>query len=270
MPSQYGGYEDQPFVAELYDHVPGYAGRPDLNFYLDYVRSAPGATLELGCGTGRLLLPIAAEGYRVVGLDLSAYMLARCRAKLQREPEDVQARVRTVQGDMTSFELQETFGLITVPFRAFRHLISVEEQMGCLRCANRHLAAGGRLILDLFQVNLRYLLDLKYREEMEDFSEVPLPGGRTLRRSHRLVAAHRVRQVNDVEMIYRITHPDGYVERLVQAFPMRYFFPYELEHLLARCGFCIEEMFGGFDRSPLGDNSPEMIVVARKSSPGDM
>lgn len=267
MPSQYGGYEDQTFVAELYDHVPGYAGRPDLGFYLDYVRSAPGPTLELGCGTGRLLIPISKAGYPIVGLDLSEYMLDRCRAKLEHEPEDVQARARTVQGDMTRFDLEQTFGLITIPFRAFQHLISVEEQLDCLRCANRHLDVGGLLILDLFQINLHYLLDPKYLEEREDFGGVPLPGGRTLRRSVRLAAAHRVRQVNDVEMIYWVTHPDGRVERLVQAFPMRYFFPYEVEHLLARCGFCVVETFGGFDRSPLGDDSPEMLIVARKCSP---
>jgi hypothetical protein len=62
MPSQYGGYEDQAFIAELYDHIPGYAGRPDQGFYLDYARAAGGKTVELVCGTGRLLIPIAAAG----------------------------------------------------------------------------------------------------------------------------------------------------------------------------------------------------------------
>ena len=263
MPSQYGGYEDQPFVAELYDHVPGYAGRPDQDFYIEYARAAGGTILELGCGTGRLLIPIAAAGHEIVGLDLSTYMLAQCREKLEEQPAAVQQRARLVQGDMTRFSLGETFHLITIPFRAFQHLISVEEQIACLRCANRHLVTGGKLILDIFQPNLRYMVDPTNAEEKEDFT-IPLPGGRTLRRTHRLASTHRAAQVNDVEMIHYLTYPDGRVERLVQAFPMRYLFRYEAEHLLARCGFGIADLFGSFDRSPLDDNSPEMIFVAEK------
>jgi SAM-dependent methyltransferase len=264
MSSQYGGYEDQAFVAELYDHIPGYAGRPDQDFYLDYARAAEGKILELGCGTGRLLVPLAAAGYEIVGLDLSEYMLAQCREKLRRQPGEVRERARIVHGDMTRFDLGQTFGLVTVPFRAFQHLISVGEQMACLECVNRHLAVGGELILDLFQVSLPYLTDPGSADEREDFSGARLSGGRMLRRTHRLAAQHRAEQVNDVEMIYYLTHPDGHTERLVQAFPFRYFFRYEVEHLLARCGFRVAELFGSFDRAPLRDNSPEMIFVAEK------
>ncbi len=264
MSSQYGGYEDQAFVAELYDYIPGYAARPDLDFYLHFVHLAGGKILELGCGTGRLLIPIAAAGYEIVGLDLSEYMLDRLRDNLLRRPIEVQERVRIVQGDMTRFDLGETFGLVTVPFRAFQHLISVEEQMACLRSVNQHLQSGGKLILDLFQVSFRYLADPASGEEKEDFAGVMLPDGRTLRRTHRLAALHRAEQYNEVEMIHYITYPDGHAERLVQAFPFRYFCRYEVEHLLARCGFRVAELYGSFDWSPLRDNSPEMIFVAEK------
>ena len=76
---------------------------------------------------------------------------------------------------------------------------------------------------------------------------------------------HRAEQFSDVELIYYITDANGRTERLVQGFPMRYFFRYEVEHLLARCGFSIVDVFGDCDKSPLGDNSPEMIFVARKA-----
>jgi SAM-dependent methyltransferase len=264
MGSQYGGYEDQAFVAGLYDYVPDYAGRPDLGFYLGYAQAAEGKILELGCGTGRLLIPIAAAGYEVVGLDLSEHMLARCREKLQRQPADVRVRAQVVQGDMTAFGLGETYALITVPFRAFQHLLSMNEQLACLRCACDHLDPGGRLILDLFQVNLRYLVDPASKEEQEDFAGVALPDGRTFRRTHRIAAWHRAEQYNDVELIYYVTRPDGATERLVQAFPFRYFFRYEVEHLLARCGYCVAELFGDFDQQALGDDSPEMVFVAER------
>ena len=76
------------------------------------------------------------------------------------------------------------------------------------------------------------------------------------------MAFHRAEQRNDVEMIYHVTYGDGRTERLPFAFTFRYFFRYEVEHLLARCRFRVIELFGDFDRSLLRDDSPEMIFVA--------
>src|SRR5213594_3268239 len=80
--------------------------------------------------------------------------------------------------------------------------------------------------------------------------------------SERVAAFHRAEQRSDVEMIFVITHRDGRQERLVFAWPLRYFFRYEVEHLLARCGFQVTAQYGDFDRSPIRDESPEMIFVA--------
>jgi SAM-dependent methyltransferase len=262
--SRFGGYEDQSFLAELYDFVPDYAGRPDVDFYLDFSRSAGGKILELGCGTGRILIPTAAAGCKITGLDISEYMLAKCREKLQSQPEEVQKRVRLVHGTMTHFSLNETFSLITTPFRSFQHLVSVQEQLACLHCANKHLKKRGKLILDLFQVNLKLISRDTPSEEKEDISKVELPDGRKLKRTGRIAAFHRAEQYNDIELFYYVTYSDGRVERLLHAFPFRYFFRYEVEHLLARCGFKVVDVFGNFDKSPLTDDSPEMIFVAEK------
>lgn len=262
--SSFGGYDDQPFIAEFYDFIPQYASRPDIDFYLDLARSAGGNVLELGCGTGRVLVPMAAAGCRVVGLDISENMLAKCRERLRSQPRDVQERVRLVHGNMVSFDLGETFSLVTTPFRPVQHLISVDDQLSCLRCVNHHLVAGGRLVLDLFQVDPRRTYDPAYSQESENVPEFRLPDGRRLRRADRDVAFHRAEQYKDVELIYYVTYPDGRTERLVQAFPFRCFFRYEVEHLLARCGFRVTGLYGDFDNSPLTDDSPEMIFVAEK------
>ena len=262
--SQYGSYEDGPFLAEYFDFIPGYAGRRDLEFYLDYSLRAKGTILELGCGTGRVLVPTAGAGCRIVGLDLSPFMLAKCREKLLSQPREVQERVLLIQGNMADFKLAKTFALVTTPFRPFQHLVSVEEQMSCLACVNRHLAKDGRLILDVFHPDPTKLAGPVTLEEIEDVAEVPLPGGRKLRRTYRSVAFRRHEQVNDVELIFYVTHPDGRTERFVQAFPMRYFYRYEIEHLLARTGFRVVELFGDYDQSPFLNNSPEMIFVAER------
>ena len=251
-------------MAEFYDFVPDYAGRQDLEFYLDYSLRAKGTIMELGCGTGRVLIPTAGAGCQTVGLDLSSHMLAKCKEKLLRQPKEVQQRVLLFQGNMVDFKLDKSFSLVTTPFRPFQHLVSVEEQTACLACVNRHLAKGGRLILDVFHPDPGKLFGPVTKEETEDVSGVSLPDGRILRRTFRITGFHRAEQYNDVELIYYVTHPDGQTERFVQAFPMRYFYRYEIEHLLARTGFRVIDLFGDYDQSPLANDSPEMIFVAER------
>jgi SAM-dependent methyltransferase len=259
-------YDRAAFVAEYYDYLPPIAGRTDREFYSECARAAGDPVLELGCGTGRILLPLAMEGRRVTGLDLSEHMLARCRAKLEAQPAEVRQRVRLVRGDMTDFHLDEAFRLIIIPFRPFQHLLEVEQQQACLRCAHRHLAEGGKLVLDFFHTDPRRTHDPVFLQESSPHPEVALPDGRRILLRERTVAFHRAEQCNDVELIYYVTHPDGRTERLVFAFTVRYFFRYEVEHLLARCGFRVAALFGSLDRAPLTDASPEMIFVAEKAA----
>jgi SAM-dependent methyltransferase len=256
------GYE--AFVAEYYDCLPLIQERTDFGFYLDFARRACGPVLELGCGTGRIMLPLAAEGIRITGLDQSPHMLAKCRAKLDSAPAAARQRADLVEGDMTRFDLGRVFHLIIVPFRPFQHLLSLQAQGDCLRESHRHLLPGGKLILDCFHPDPKRLHDPSFLIERELEREILLPDGRKVRRAERTAAFHRAEQTNDVELIYYVSHPDGHAERLVHAFRFRYFFRFEVEHLLARCGFRLVELFGNYDRSPFRDDSPEMLFVAEK------
>ena len=265
MTGRHGGYENREFVAEFYDAAYQTARQKDIDFFVDYSRNAGGRTLELGCGTGRVLIPTAAAGCEITGLDLSSHMLDICRDKVSQQPEEVQKRIRIIQGDMTNFDTGETYSLVTTPFRPFQHLINVDEQKACLNCTNRHLVPGGLLILDLFHPYPPRPVDHpRYASEIEDLPEMTLPDGRRLRRTNRTAGYHREQQYNDIELIYYVTQPDGRQERLVQAFPFRYFFRYEVEHLLELYGFRVVDIFGDFDRSSLSSDSPEMIFVAEK------
>jgi len=260
-----GGYEDYEFVADLYDHVVPYRDRPDVTFFVEAAQESGGPVLEIGSGTGRVLIPTARAGIEIVGLDLSSHMLEICRERLLQEPEDVQARVQLVQGDMRDFELDQAFRLVTLPFRPFQHLTTVEDQLSCLGSIHRHLVAGGRLILDIFNPSLEALTSDTVGQEIGDEPEFTTPDGRRVVRRHKIVSRDLHSQINHVELIYYVTHPDGREERLVHAFPMRYLFRFEAEHLLARCGFEVEEVYADFDKSPYGSKYPgELIFVARK------
>jgi SAM-dependent methyltransferase len=253
-------------IAELYDHVGLYRDRPDLEFYLDAAREAGSPVLEIGSGTGRVLIPIARAGIEITGLDLSPSMLAVCRQRLLAEPDPVRTRVELVEGDMRRFDLGRSFNLVTIPFRPFQHLVSVEDQLACLGSIRRHLVPGGTLILDLFNPSLEALVR-PAGVEAEDTPETMLPDGRRLSRSFRIVSQDRAAQANQVELIYHVTHPGGRTERLVHGFTMRYLFRYEAEHLLVRAGFDVAAVYSGYDRSPFGSTYPgELIFVARKGA----
>ena len=252
-------------IADLYDHVGLYRDRPDLEFYVGAAREAGTPVLEIGCGTGRVLIPTARAGIEITGLDFSPSMLTVCRQRLLAEPEPVRSRVELVEGDMRRFDLGRTFNLVTIPFRPFQHLVSVEDQLACLGSIRRHLVPGGTMILDLFNPSLEALVNAPVGVEAEDTPETLLHDGRRLSRSYRIISQNRATQANQVELIYHVTNPGGRTERLVHSFAMRYLFRYEAEHLLARAGFEIVALYGGYDRSPFGATYPgELIFVARK------
>lgn len=253
-------------ISEFYDHIVPYRDRPDVAFYVDAAKASGGRVLEIGCGTGRILIPTAREGIDIVGLDASTAMLQVCRKRLEQEPDTVQAQVELVQADMRDFELSRTFELITFPFRPFQHLTTVKDQCACLECAHRHLADDGKLILDLFNPALHILADNEnLGKECGEEPEFTMSDGRKVVRRHKFVTRDLFNQVQHVELIHYVTHPDGRQERLVQAFDMRYLFRFEAEHLLARCGFQVEQVYADYEKNPYGFIYPgDLIVIATK------
>jgi SAM-dependent methyltransferase len=259
-----GGERDYAFTAAFYDHIVPYRERPDVEFYVDAARASGGPVLEVGCGTGRVLLPTVEAGIEVTGIDSSEEMLDTCRRRLSELPETVRTRARLVHADMRGFDLAETFPLITLPFRPFQHLLTVDDQLRCLENLRRHLADEGRLILDVFNPSLNSLAADNIGEEIGDEPEFTLDDGSRVVRTYRTTSRDLFRQVIEVELIYYVTRPDGSEERLVDAFPLRYIFRFELEHLLLRSGFRLERLYGAFDKTPYGatEYPGDLIAVA--------
>lgn len=259
--------DDYAPTAEFYDHIPYYRDRSDIPFYVEEALHANGRVLEVACGSGRVLIPTARGGVTIVGLDASGQMLARCSSSLQMETEDVRARVTLVQHDMRDFDLERTFPLVTLPFRAFQHLLTVQDQIACLACIHRHVADNGRFIVDLFNPWLEMLVNKEVGVEFVADPAFPLPDGRTVERRARIIRRDFLTQVSDNEFTYYITDPSGATRRVVHPFSMRHTFKFEMEHLLYRVGFVVEQVYGDFDRSPYGSKYPgELIFVSRKAA----
>jgi SAM-dependent methyltransferase len=254
-------------LAEAYDAA--YTNQHDLDFWRIFAAAAAGPLVELGCGTGRVLLPLARAGHEITGVDLSPWMLDRCRDKLAGEPEAVRARVSLAQADMTSFELDRQVSGILCAFNSFHHLRTADEQLACLERCREHLRADGLLALDLF--NPDPAPDGAGGEEQSAgraVSEiVEWTQGRHLSRT--LTCEYdRLAQCNECTMTYRIVESDGATRELTETFPLRLIFRFELEHLLARAGFRVLEIYGDYDRSPFRETSVGMIVLATPREAG--
>ena len=254
--------DDYAVSADLYDHVSLYRERADIAFYVEEATRANGQILEVGCGSGRVLIPTAKAGATIAGIDGSPRMLQRCALSLEGEPQIVRSRATLMHADMRDFDLGRTFALITIPFRPFQHLLTVEDQIACLTSVRRHLAQDGRFIVDLFNPSLELLVNTELGVENETESPFSLPDGRRVQRRSKILRHDRLNQVTDHELVYYVTRPDGDVERVVHSFSMRNTFKFEMEHLLIRLGFTIEQVYADFDRTPFGSKYPgELIFV---------
>ena len=236
----------------------------DAAFYTGLALSAPGQALELGCGTGRLLAPLARAGVHVTGLDRSKAMLAEAKRQLKSEPDDVRGRVTLVRGDMSAFDLECEFGLVYIAFRSFMMLDTPEAQRACLECAHRHLKPGGILAVDLFDPLLHRLKPGKKSRKWHSYGEVIHP------QTWNVVRIDVSGRSNDpltqvFEETWRFTEvgSKGKVRVEQEVLRMRWTYRNEMRYLLELCGFEEISEYSDYAKSPPAYGK-EQIWVARK------
>jgi SAM-dependent methyltransferase len=244
------------FVARFYDVV--YArvrDGVDNEYYLSRMATAGGPVLEIGSGTGRLLREALGRGVDAWGLDVSPAMVERCRAQLPPG-----ARDRVSVADAVSMRLGRRFALVAAPFRVLSHVASIEDQLRLLDTVHEHLVPGGTFVFDLYVPNLKLLLE--GMRETADFDGEWAPG-RRLRRFVSSAPADLARQTNRVTMRFVWDEADG-ERRGDWEFEMRFFFRFEIEHLVARSKLRLESLHGDFAGGPLAAGSREYVVACRR------
>ena len=236
----------------LYDRLfPG--GEEAVEFYRAEAVLQGGSVLELGCGTGQKLIPIASDGHPCVGLELSPEMLAEA----QRKAATRGVGVEWLQGDMREFDLGRAFDLVLIAGNSLLHLLEAEELAACFRSVRRHLAPGARLVFDVFNPSVRMLAQADgVRRRREALSFVDPDRG--------------VVQV-DVEETYdaaaQVTRgrwyfsTDSEADFVVAPLEIRSIFPQELPLLLSLGGLRVVERFGDWSRAPFTANAPLQLYV---------
>lgn len=205
-----------------------------------------GRAVEFAIGTGRVGIPLSDAGVEVSGIELSHAMIARLREKVGEE------RIVVVQGDMTTASAGEGFALAYLVFNTISNLLTQEEQVECFRNAARHLAPGGRFVIELWVPQLRAL--------------APGHGGtvEVSRPGYLLVDTYDILRQHVVS--HHVTFgpelSDGREARIGRT-PHRYIWPSELDLMAQLAGFELEVRWAGWDRSAFTAESTSHVSVYR-------
>ncbi|MFI5714072.1 class I SAM-dependent methyltransferase [Kribbella sp. NPDC051620] len=243
--------------ARLYDLM--FPGGPAVDFYRAEADRQGGSVLELGCGTGHKLIPIAADGHPCVGLDFSSQMLAEA----QRKADERGVAVEWIQGDMRAFELGRTFDFVFITANSLLHLQEAEDLVSCFQSVRRHLASGGRLVFDVFNPSVRLLAEAD--------------GVRRTREALSFVDPDRGSVSVDVAEIYdspaQVTRGTWYLSTdsepdfVVVPLEIRSIFPRELPLLVSLGGLRLVERFGDWSGRPFAADAQLQLCVCEPVSP---
>jgi SAM-dependent methyltransferase len=237
----------------------------DIATYAGFAATAGrNGILELACGSGRLLLPLAARGARVTGVDLSPTMLTLAREKVIGA--QLEKRIHLVHGDMRSIDLARRFDLVIIALNSLMHLTDQSAQLETLRNAARHLTPHGRLVVDLFNPDVA-LPETHQEGQLFLHCLKVLPDGTHLLH-FQSPKVDRAAQVVHMTNYYDEMPPDGRVRRHFAPFSLRYLSAGELRLLLEQAGLAIDALYGTYELDPLTNDSPRLIAVASPREPG--
>ncbi len=221
----------------------------DIEFYRCLARDA-GEVLELGCGTGRLSVPMAETGASVVGVDVASAMLGRLRERVAETKLDIEV----VQADFRFLELARRFPLVALPFNAIHHVFTAEEILALFDTVKAHLAPGGRFALDLIVPDARYYdRDPEGVHELRHFPD-PMGGRMT---SWENGWYDRLTQVNHVRYHYKRANGRHQVLEI----PLRMYYPQEMLGLVRLAGWRMLRCDQDFSGTPLGREGHKMVLV---------
>jgi len=250
-------------AAKYYDDAYAAMDLVDAAFYVDLAKESRGPVLEIGCGTGRVLLPTAREGIEIHGLDNSAPMLAVLREKISRESPEVQKNITLHAGDMRDFRLNRKFALVTIPFRPMQHMFTVADQVAALKSAAAHVKEAGLLAFDVFYPRFERL-PIGIGEEILEAEWSPLHAPDTvIRRYYRKDSYDKINQSFSLTFFFRTYRGGELVSEESEGLKMAgYTYPH-LRALFLLAGLEPVAEYGSFAKAPLDNSAQEMIFLLR-------
>jgi SAM-dependent methyltransferase len=243
------------FVARFYDVVyKQIRSHVDEAYFLDQIAKSRGRVLEIGVGTGRLFSQALNLGADIYGVDVSEPMIERAKEKISPEHQH-----RLWIRNAVTMQLPCKFQLIIAPFRVFAHLTDVDDQIDCLKRINEHLEPGGRFIFDMYVPDLKILAS--GRPEQVDFEGEYEKGKKLIRVTS--ASYDLLRQIANVQMRFKWDE-NGTGQEAVWSFPMRFYFRFELEHLIRLSNLELEAIYGDYQEKALDKDSKDFVLICRR------
>ncbi len=232
----------------------------DSSFYVNACHGA-GSVLELGCGFGRLLAPLAQAGSRVTGVDRDPAMLKLAMEGITELPPEHADRIELLQGDMTTFHIGSTFDRVLIPFNGLYCLPSDDQVLSCFESARRHLGPGGRLLFDVYRVDPEDEPDpLGEADDGVEYLTTILDGEREIDVRERDVWDPRASTV-EVTYLFTIRGEDP-VRQVRQTIVHRYMAPETTLRLMEQAGLQVTAKYGGFGGEQPDEESVHLVVEA--------
>ncbi|MFX1250711.1 MAG: class I SAM-dependent methyltransferase [Promethearchaeota archaeon] len=235
------GYEKSASYYDLF------ANNDDIPFYKEYTKQQKSPVLDLASGTGRVSIPLAEEGYEIVGLELSPAMLEVTKTKYTNLPEEVKQRLSFIQGSMTGFYLNQKFNLIIIP-TSFGHCLTTEQQLSCLSCVREHLTSTGKFILDLYPGGT-----LKEKGSFTD-EPVSIDSKHVIIRSGTYTTDF-IKQMQYLTLKFQIYEENRLIEEIDVDSKVSVIFNREINLLLRIAGFRILEEYSNWEKVPYEPSS---------------
>ncbi len=231
----------------------------DIDAILALAAECGDPILELGCGTGRVLLPLVKAGHEVTGVDISPALLDCAASKLHRGA----LKAQLVQADLRAYDLPvKTFAFSFCTSNTLMHFTTPTDQIAVLRNAARHLRPGGKLLIDLFNPDLQRLFAVDGLMELAGCWQDEESGAEVLKWCVRKVDP--AEQLQETTFIYEEIFPDGRTQRTLCPFTLRYLWRSEAELMLQIAGLHVEEVWGDFDGATYTSASEHLILIAAK------
>jgi SAM-dependent methyltransferase len=227
----------------------------EQEFYRAIARDTGSPALELGVGTGLFAFLLAKDGVEVVGIDNSSAMLREARAKQRRASEAIARRLTFIKGDMTKFQLDQRFRLIYIPSGSFQHLLTKDQQEGCLQSVTSHLDPDG---LFIFDVHIGEIASTSVWRRLET---VALPKGGTVTRSISTKTLTNQGLI-DTALRFDVTDAKGCIKETIFDWgQLALLTKEEVEQRLQKAGLHVTARYATFTRKPWAPGAATVIFV---------
>ncbi|MCC3589218.1 class I SAM-dependent methyltransferase [Microcoleus sp. PH2017_28_MFU_U_A] len=258
--SSYERYNRYIEGASLYDFDNRSKVQDDIPFYVELARETTGLILELGCGTGRITIPILKTGKTIYGLDDSLPMLDVLEEKISSLEKVFKDRLFIIKSQMSSFSIDKKFELIILPYSTFQGLCNIKEISGCFQSVRKHLTLGGSFVFSCFKPSEFLTQTWVTKKERTDFIIYNDDGTKKIERKSINRKINTKSQIIYSDLFY-YEYEDERIKRMVSdKLRMKYYYPDQIEDIIATYGFYIVAKYGYFDKRSYDDESATQMI----------